>query len=226
MRTDLSAHWNLFWAQPWPSPRAFLACFSDFCPQEGQQQKPRWFSGCGIIFHRCPHRLCMGHGPVTLLDVLILLPEQNFCNLLQKKRERESFCRPKQRDSIATGRHVQTIPSTSSPCGSGDSLQQHIIITILEFNMESSPPPPPSSLTFKFFKLKWLFVKSVFSFSIFRSLRHVVLFPACMRFDGSRKGELHSVWSLHDCGFWFRVESWRQDDRKPVTEMLLQLMSL
>lgn len=34
-----------------------------------------------------------------------------------------------------------------------------------------------------------------------------------MRFDGSRKGELHSVWSLHDCGFWLRVEDWKQDDR-------------
>lgn len=32
-----------------------------------------FFFVCGIIFHRCPHRLCMGHGPVTLLDVLILL---------------------------------------------------------------------------------------------------------------------------------------------------------
>lgn len=41
---------------------------------------------CGIIFHRCPHRLRMGHGPVTLLDVLILL-QAEFCNPLQRERE-------------------------------------------------------------------------------------------------------------------------------------------
>lgn len=95
---------------------------------------------CGIIFHRCPHRLHMGHGPVTLLDVLILL-QAEFCNPLQREREREKErdrVQAKQGDSIATGRHVQTMLSMSSPCGSGDSLQQHIIIIrIQDFIMES-----------------------------------------------------------------------------------------
>lgn len=45
------------------------------------------------------------------------------------------------------------------------------------------------------------------------SVPRQTIFSLCVRFDGSRKGELHSVWSRHDCGFWFGFESWKQDDR-------------
>lgn len=83
----------------------------------------------------------MGHGPVTVLDVWISSPSRVLVI-----RSREGECvQAKQRDSVVTGRHVQTAPSTSPLCGGGDSLQQHNIIRIPHFIMETSPPP--SSLT-------------------------------------------------------------------------------
>lgn len=41
-----------------------------------------------------------------------------------------------------------------------------------------------------------------------------------MRFDGSREGELHSVWSLHICGFWFLGWKLKAVRQKTVQEML------
>lgn len=67
-----------------------------------------------------------------------------FTEHISIMRSRENV-QAKQRNSVATGRHVETIPSTSSICGSRDSLQQHIIIRIPDFIMESFFPP---SLTF------------------------------------------------------------------------------
>lgn len=86
------------------------------------------------------------------------------------------MCRPK-RDSVATGRHVETIPSTSLLCGSGDSLQQHIIIRIPSFHYG----------TFHFFK--WLFTNPSYFLKTFSSLSHVRLFSACVRGSmGAEKG--------------------------------------
>lgn len=127
-------------------------------------------------------------------------------------RSRESE-QAKHRDSVATGRHVETIPSTSSPCGSGDSLQQHIIIiTIPHFIMETFPP----LLSLWFFFVNEVVVCHVSSSSSqFSDLSPMsYYFHQCEVWWELEKGELHSFWSLHDCGFWFRVESWKQKDRK------------
>ena len=66
-------------------PSCIPACFSDFCPQEGQQQNLCGFSMWNYFSNAAAHiRLCMGHGPETLLVVLILLRAE-FSNLFQRQ---------------------------------------------------------------------------------------------------------------------------------------------
>lgn len=84
-----------------------------FLSTGGTTAKPLWFSYVELFFHHCPHRLCMGHGPATLLDVLIPLGVE-FCNLFQRD------CARTEREC---SRHVETITSMSSPWSSGDSVQ-------------------------------------------------------------------------------------------------------
>lgn len=61
----------------------------------------------GIIFQSCPHRLDMRRGLAAQLDVLIPFRVE-FCNPLPEK-----VYRAKRGDSEATGRHVETMLSTS-----------------------------------------------------------------------------------------------------------------
>lgn len=61
-------------------------------------------------------------------------------------------------------------------------------------------------------RIPHVLMESFSCLSNFWSLRHVWLFWVRLRFDWSRKGELHSVWCLHDCGFLFWVENWKQRD--------------
>lgn len=73
-------------------------------------------------------------GPATLLlrDVL----DSSLLRLPALERVYEAEKKQNARDGVATGKHVQTTPSTSSQRGSTDSLRQHIIVRVPDFIKE------------------------------------------------------------------------------------------
>lgn len=132
--TDLSTHWDLFWAQPWPSPHAFLSASQISVHRRRDNSKTSVVLVCGVIFHLCPHRPCMGQGLATLLDVWIILRAE-LCNPLQKE------CAGKtQRRTDMSRQHRARHHSVAAEiaCGNTTSSQSQISLS------KVSPPPPPS----------------------------------------------------------------------------------
>lgn len=154
-------------------PKRIPLGFSDFCPREARQQQRLCGSCMWNDFSTAAARCtgpAWGERPATVLDAGILLRAE-FCALLQTERAGQAQ------------RHVQTTPSTSSQCGSRDSLRHHIIVTIPNYIKEppTHPSTPDTHTHTLFFKLGAClpnhFHFYIFS-SIFPSLRHVALFSA------------------------------------------------
>ena len=192
---------------------------SDFCPQEGTAAKSLCFLFCTWnYFPKLPTQ-ALHEARICQLCLMFWF----FSVQSSVIHSRESV-HTKKGDSAPTGRHVETVPCTSLLCGNGDSLQKHIIIIIIiirnpDFIMEHFFS---FLLSLSFFlplnKVVVCNYSYYFFTSVFRSLSHVILFSACVRFDGSREGELLTVRSLPDCGFWFRLENREQDDRNQSRE--------
>lgn len=116
-----------------------------------KKKKRVWcFSVCGIIFHCCPHRLCVGHGSATQLTVLILRRAQ-FYNAFQRERAGQT---EKQRSNWQTCRdnneQRHQYVAAEIACSNTSSSESQISLWKVFF--------PLSSLTVLYFT-KWLFVK-------------------------------------------------------------------
>lgn len=182
-------------------------CFSDFRPQERQQPKKKRSGALRIwnYFSIAAHiGLCVGHGSATRRTVLIPRLWRYF-NSFQRERagHTEKPCSNWQTCRGNT-EHVINVWQQRSPAATHHHQNPR-------FHCGKFSPFPHCQI----FLNKWLFVKPPSDLC-----PNPILFSASMRFEGSREGELHSVWSLHACGFWFVVKSWKQG-QSLVTERLL-----